>query len=64
MNSVLISLILTWCAGAKVQGPPVVNLPTPEVVCRQKLLKCVEDHPDLTNTLPNECLKDSMEVRQ
>lgn len=64
MNALLMSMIMSWCIGAKLQGPAIINEPSPEVVCRQKLIKCVDDHPDLVNTLPSECLKSSLEVRQ
>ena len=59
MSVALISLIMSWCAGAKNMGPVVVNQPTPEVVCRQKLIKCVEEDGHSTE-VPASCLKDSL----
>ena len=59
MSAAIISLIMSWCAGAKNMGLPVVNLPTPEVVCRQKLIKCVDEQPDKTS-ISTDCLKESM----
>jgi hypothetical protein len=60
MTFQIMAMIISWCAGAKTMGPPIVNEPTPEVKCRIRLVKCYDDQAD-ESTISAECLKKSME---
>lgn len=48
MNAYFVSLIITWCAGIKHQGLPIINEPLPEMQCRQMLISCVENNKNET----------------
>ena len=65
MTAQMMALIITWCSGVHTNGPAVVNGPDAFMTCRQKLVKCVDDNASYAarNEIPNECLKDSLDVR-
>lgn len=61
MSAQIIGLIMSWCMGAKSLNAVPVNGPTPEIQCRLKLIKCVDDNSNSPpNTIPADCLKDSL----
>jgi hypothetical protein len=61
MTAAMMSMIMSWCAAVHTVGPVVVNGPNRELQCRETLIKCVDGMSELTNSIPADCLKRSLE---